>query len=803
MILSKALPRWTRWITEDTVLRNRRTVTSIRVRVLRGCACTLLALIVAGHAAAQTRGNPPRPLQAHDVKFPPYHLQTLPNGLQVMTVLHHEQPVVSMRMLVRAGGALDPKGKNGLAELAASVLTQGAGGLSATELNDTVDFMGAALGAGAGTDLTFINMIVMKDSFETGLRILSDVARRPAFSPEEIDRQREQMLSSLKVSFEDPEFIANAVFRRLVYGFHPYGMPQAGTPATLAALTRDDLVAFHRRNFVPNNAILAIVGDLTDEEAFEGVKKVFSDWERREVPVESFMAPPDPTRRVIVINKPDAVQTEVRVGHVGIRRNHSDYMALNLAVRILGGEGANRLHQVLRTERGLTYGASADFDTLKESGAIEASTNTRSEATGEALRLMVDEFWRLQRERVGERELSDAKAYLTGSFPLTIETPDAIATQVLNVLFYGLPVDQLESFRQRVNAVSVDDVERVARYYLRPDRLSIVLVGNAAAFEAQLRRAGFGTFEVIDMDNLDLTTVDFKRPARQGRAGPDVLGSRFSVLRASSDVRRSAPLGTTNASLSTPHAALSTTNVVSTAHVARRTQNDDASQTTASADARALIDRAIEAKGGLERLRAIKSITAVTQASMATPEGPIEAQTTTYLEYPNHMRVETSLAGFTIVQTYDGSRAWVKDRSGTHEVPERMIPDLEATFKRDTIAALLAAHEGTIHARLLPDVKDEAGATRRAVELSGPGLEPLVLNLDPETHLVVRQTYVAGGPGQPIVEERFSDYKAIDGVQIALTAGVRQGARPVLERRVTDIRINAPLNPALFHRPGL
>ena len=235
-----------------------------------------------------------------------------------------------------------------------------------------------------------------------------------------------------------------------------------------------------------------------------------------------------------MINKPDAVQTEVRVGHLGVRRSHEDYMALNLATRILGGEGANRLHQVLRTERGLTYGASADFDTLKESGAFEASTNTRSEATGEVLRLIVDEFWKLQRERVGERELADAKAYLTGSFPLTIETPDAIATQVLNVLFYGLPVEQLESFRQRVNAVSVDEVQRVARFFLRPDRLSIVLVGNVAAFGGQLKRLGFDTFETIEMNNLDLTTTDFKKPPRLGR-----VEETLYVLRSTCDVHRS------------------------------------------------------------------------------------------------------------------------------------------------------------------------------------------------------------------------------------------------------------------------
>src|SRR4029453_17523476 len=171
---------------------------------------------------------------------------------------------------------------------------------------------------------------------------------------------------------------------------------------------------FHRRNFVPNNAIIAVVGDVTADEAFDGVKKIFGDWERREIPTDTFITPPEPARRVVIVNKPDAVQTEVRVGHLGIKRNHPDYMALNLAIRVLGGEGANRLHQVLRTSRGLTYGAQAEMDTLREAGDFEAETNTRTEATGEVLRLVLEQFSKLQRDRVGERELSDAKAYLTG-----------------------------------------------------------------------------------------------------------------------------------------------------------------------------------------------------------------------------------------------------------------------------------------------------------------------------------------------------------------------------------------------------
>src|SRR5262249_12231944 len=200
-----------------------------------------------------------------------------------------------------------------------------------------------------------------------------------------------------------------------------------------------------------------------------------------------------PTRRIVVVNKPDAVQTEVRVGHLGLPRKHPDYTSVNLAIRILGGEGSNRLHNVLRTQRGLTYGAQADMNTAKESGDFEAHTNTRSEATGEVVRLIFDEFWRLVRDPVSERELADAQAYLTGSFPLTIETPDAIAMQVLNVVFYDLPIEDLQTFRERVNAVTTDDIQRVARAYLKPDRLSVVLVGNQAAFASDLRGVGFAT----------------------------------------------------------------------------------------------------------------------------------------------------------------------------------------------------------------------------------------------------------------------------------------------------------------------
>lgn len=456
--------------------------------------------------------RPPRPLDAGPVKFPPYELRTLPNGLQVVIVSHHEQPSVSVRMIVRAGAAHDPSGKMGTAMLAATLLDQGAGTRSAEGIADAIDFVGGILSTGAGTDLTYISAVVLKDSLPLALELMSDVVRRPTFAQEELDRQRQQALSGMKVSAEDPDTVANRVIDRLVYGFHPYGLPGSGTVESLASISRADIVGFHQQHYVPNNALIAVVGDVNTEEALAGLARAFGDWQPGTVPAFQPIEPPQPTRRVIVVDRPDAVQTEIRIGQMGIPRRHADFLAMDQAIKILGGEGGNRLQQVLRSQRGLTYGASADLETYKMAGGIRAETDTRTDATAEALRLAIDEFYRLQRERVHDGELEGAQAYLAGNFPLTIETPDAIATQVLNQLFYELPLEELQRYPERVRSVSPDDVQRVARSYLRPDRLAIVLVGNADAFVKDLAGIGFGEFERIPMDQIDLLAADLKKP---------------------------------------------------------------------------------------------------------------------------------------------------------------------------------------------------------------------------------------------------------------------------------------------------
>ena len=724
-----------------------------------------VALLTASAAGGQTAGGwpseaPPRPLPAREVRFPPYEVRTLDNGLRVVTVLHHEQPAVSVRLLVRAGAAQDPKAKGGLAMLTAALLDQGTTTKSAFQVADTIDSIGGGLGTGAGSDLSFVNVVVMKDSFDLAMDLMADVVRNPAFAEDEIARQKQQALSGLQVSANDPDYLASVVFDRLVYGFHPYGLPNSGTAESLNGLTRDDLRAFHGRYFVPNNMILAIVGDVTRDEAFGAADRVFGTWPRGEVPATKVIEPPPPTRRVVVIDKPDAVQTEIRVGHLGIPRRHADYMAVDLAFKILGGEGANRLHRVLRSERGLTYGASADSQTLKQAGDFMAETDTRTETTGEALRLIVDEYTRLRRERVHARELADAQAYLAGNFPLTIETPDAIATQVLNAVFYDLPLEEIPTYRERVQAVTPDDVQRVAREYVHPDRLSVVLVGNASGFVGQLEGLGFTEYEVIPIGDVDLMAASLRR---EGTTGPAAAAALPRPRAAYVDARGQA--------------------------VGRET------------GARALVREVVEAKGGLEKLKSIRTVVAAATTTFRMEQGELESDTKTYVVYPDRFRVDANIAGADIVQVYNAGQAWMREPGGVRDAPPPMAAEFAASVRRDMIPLLVGVVEGTLAAKLLPE-EGRDGRTLRVVEVTGDGLSPVRLFIDAEDR-VARQAFSAAGPdGRAMqAEEVFSDYRAVDGVQVPFTAEVLRNGQPILTRVLTSVQFNTEVPESLFSRP--
>ncbi len=349
--------------------------------------------------------------------------------------------------------------------------------------------MGGLLGSGAGTDLSFVNTVSMTDGLAQALDLMCDVVRRPAFAAAEIDRQRSQAVSSLKVAAEDPDTVASQVIDRLVFGFHPYGVPSSGTAASLATLTRDDFVDFHKAWFVPNNALIAIVGDVPADDAYAQVQRVFGDWARGEVPAFAPTEPPPPVKRVVVIDKPGLGADRDSRRPSAIARKHPDHLVLDQVVKILGGEGGNRLQQVLRIAEEASPTAPRPTSTPTSSPAASSPRPTpaprrRPRRCAPSSRSSSA----LQRERVYEGELEGAQDFLAGSFPLSIESPDAIATRVLNQLFYELPLEDLPAYPERVRSVTPDDVQRVAKTWLKPAQLSVVLVGDAAKFIEPARR---------------------------------------------------------------------------------------------------------------------------------------------------------------------------------------------------------------------------------------------------------------------------------------------------------------------------
>ncbi len=721
-----------------------------------------LALAITRAASPQSTAwpteRPPRPLPARAASFPPYQIRTLPNGLQVVAVSHHEQPAVSLRLLVRAGGAQDPPNKPGVAYLAASLLDQGTAGKNAEQIASTIDSIGGAIGAGAGSDITFINAAVMKDSFGLALDLVSDLVRHPAFTTEEIERQRQQILSGLKVSYDDPDYLAGVVFDRLVYGFHPYGKPDSGTPESIGAVTRDDLLAFHKRWFGANNAILAVVGDVSPDEAFEGAERAFGAWERVDLPAIKAEEPPPPTRRVVIIDRPAAAQTEIRVGNVSLPRRHRDYLALDIATKILGGEGGNRLHRVLRSERGLTYGASADLNARKDTGDIVAETDTRSEKTAEALRLIVEEIVRLQRQRVQQRELSDAQEYLTGSFPLTVETPSAIALQVLNAVFYGLDLNELQTYRERVNAISVEDIQRVAQQYLHPDKLSIVLVGDASIFAKDLAGVGFDQVERIPISELDLASADLRR-----HSPPPPVRLEPAAFRQASPAPSAGGI------------------------------KDDS--------ARALIARAVTAKGGLSLLRSIQTVRAESVATVQSDGINTDLPNTTTIRYPAAFRIDAMTPAGRLIQVFSAGQYWVQDPSGVHDAPESMAALIRASVQRDTVPLLLALNDGKVSASLTEVA--EAGRQMPVLEVSLAGSASLTLIFDPITALLVKSKYRMAGPtGEVNVEEIYSNYRDVNGLKVPFTTEVRRDGAPAVHRTLRTFEFNVPVDPALFNKPS-
>lgn len=496
---------------------------SVFTAALLGAVAAFAAPASPAWSQQPAREPGPAPQPPREVRLPEVHEKTLANGLRVVVLENHEQPSVSLRVVVQAGRIYDRADRAGLASATATLLTKGTATRSAGQIAETIDKVGGTLMPQASMDISWVQTQLTSDQVDLGLELLADVVLRPSFPAEEVERWRKQTLNSLRIQAQSPDYLAQAVFDRAVYGDHPYGLPPTGTPESVSALQRDDFVRFHQTHYLPNTAIITVAGDVKPAEAFARVERHFASWKKGTAP-----KPPAPLeaaraaaakRRILVVDKPDAVQTQVQVGQLGHSFTDPIYFPAQIYSAILGGGVSSRLYKEIRRDRGLSYGAYSGFQTPVQTGSFRATTSTKTESTLQALDLILENFEKMAAEPVPAPELEGRKAYLTGTFVLQTEIPESLSNLLVTAMINGLGKESVESYRERIDAVTAADVQRFARERIHPDRALIVLVGNASAFREELEKK-YGPVETIPYQEVDLLQASLRRSGKADPAKP-------------------------------------------------------------------------------------------------------------------------------------------------------------------------------------------------------------------------------------------------------------------------------------------
>ena len=433
------------------------------------------------------RRQPPASLSPRPISLPTSQEVSLSNGLTVVLVQDARLPLISFRLAFRFGDAHDPGALPGLSDMLAGLLTEGTESRSSRQIADEVARMGATLTAGASSDYTTIAGSALARFGDSILELIADVTLRPSFPEHEVELVRENSKESLKQQRAQPSFLATEMVSRVMFGDHPYSVV-APTPESLDRTTRDDLVKFHREKYVPNNGVFIVAGDIRPKETLKRIEELFGGWERGETLAANFPPPPVRTSRsAYLIDRPGSAQSNIVIANAGITRTSPDYFPLLLMHTVFGATASSRLFMNLREEKGYTYGAYSNLDARRTAGTFRASAEVRTPVTGDSLKEFFFELNRIRTEPVTEKEIADAKSYLTGVFPIRLETQEGLVDQLVQIKMLGLGDDYLNEYRDRVQAVTVEDILRVARGYVQPDKAALVIVGDGAQVIDQIK----------------------------------------------------------------------------------------------------------------------------------------------------------------------------------------------------------------------------------------------------------------------------------------------------------------------------
>lgn len=399
-----------------------------------------------------------------------------------MVLLHAERktlPIVTIVMAVRVGSIVEPSGKAGLAYLTAALLNEGTQKRTSREISQAIEFVGGALSASAGQDYTTISLSVLKKDIDLGFDLLADILMNPAFQDSEIARKKRITRNWLIQQNEESGAVASNAFSKAVFGEHPYARQVQGTIESLDLITRQDIIGFHSTYFAPNNTAMSVVGDISRDELKALLDKHLGQWKQKDIPstrLPEVSATKGPT---VIRTDKDLTQANIILGHLGISRDNPDYYAVSVMNYILGGGGfASRLMDNIRDNKGLAYDVHSYFSANKFGGSFQAGLQTKNESANAAIDEVLREMERMRNEPVSSRELQDAKSYLTGSFPLRIDSNSKIANFALAVEFYNLGLDYVDKYPSLIHAVTQEDILMVAKKYLDTTNYVLVIVAK-------------------------------------------------------------------------------------------------------------------------------------------------------------------------------------------------------------------------------------------------------------------------------------------------------------------------------------
>ena len=432
------------------------------------------------------RRRPPAPLPPRQLNLPTPEESSLSNGLRVVVVEQPRLPLVSFRLAFRTGDAFDPAGLPGLTDIMADLLPEGTETRTSREIAEEVARYGATLSAGATSDYTTVAASSLSAYADRILELLADVSLRPSFPDHELQLAKANAQQNLIAQRAQPSFLATEAVAHVLFGQHPYSVISP-TAESIDALTREAVLAHHRSKFVPSNAVLVVAGDVRREELLGRLEELFGGWQGGPAPEADFPAPPERTGRVAyIVHRAGSAQSNIVVANPGIRRTDPDYFPVLVMHTILGGTASARLFMNLREEKGYTYGAYTQLDARRYAGSFRATAEVRTPVTGASLKEIYYELDRVRDEDVSEKELTDAKSYLTGVFPIRLETQEGLIEQLVQIRMHDLPEDYLHTYRENIQRVTREDVRRVAREYVTPDRAAVVVVGDAEQVRSQV-----------------------------------------------------------------------------------------------------------------------------------------------------------------------------------------------------------------------------------------------------------------------------------------------------------------------------